>query len=645
MKPIYQNYNLDMHETVRFLLPEGRAECGSLSYRFTVQSLDKAVHYAALSYVWGDSRCCGTIIIESVLYKVTRNLLAALQRIDTIIHSKIELSNPVLVSLWADQICINQSNKDERASQVSMMKSIYSRAGCVFSFLGESDAAAEVASLVNQVACQIEEDVARYQGLIKIPKVSIKELASLNRLNWTAFRDMLLLPYFSRVWIIQEIGVSRRGLVLYGDHQFALDRLMLILAWLSEPGYRIRQLYDISGWTTHRIWASFDMKKRDDTESFPPLDFLDLLSNTSYKYKATDPRDHIFGLLGHPSVGLRPPGEGELQSLIITPDYRGSMEKVFLDFAISWLKHTAKPYLFSCISHLTLPPAFEEGRSSGCVRNLDLPSWCPSWNYNPTGGTRLSVERERQWYAASADSQFRFQIQPPNRLEVKGILYDAIIKTFPTLDELIIPIGRQVVSNTLNLTIQEISDAQKLSYLCGKVLQSATKRCAANVEDVMFNFAATALRGSWECSDVSVDRVAQLANIKALLSDAKRGGVPATQDDFTPALDILESCCAHMSNIHPTNTSSSFTINAGLAMTSRRLCLTKSGCIGLGPAVMSPGDICCIVSGANIPYAIRPFNQHTFLMVGECYIQSIMHGEAVTKIDEQSTPWHDIILE
>ncbi|KZM19308.1 hypothetical protein ST47_g9521 [Ascochyta rabiei] len=109
--------------------------------------------------------------------------------------------------------------------------------------------------------------------------------------------------------------------------------------------------------------------------------------------------------------------------------------------------------------------------------------------------------------------------------------------------------------------------------------------------------------------------------------NAKNEHVPATQDDLTLALDILES--------------HSFIKNAEFTMTSRRLFLTKNGCIGLGPAITSPGDICCVISGANIPHVLRPFNSDTYLMVGECYVQSIMHGEAV-----KDTPqWCNIILE
>jgi hypothetical protein len=102
MDSIYQKHTLYGYEAVRFLLPEKRGACGSLRYRFIVQSLDQAVHFAALSYVWGDSKACGTIIIEGVSCIVTRNLLTALEKIDTILDSNAELGNSGQMLLWVD---------------------------------------------------------------------------------------------------------------------------------------------------------------------------------------------------------------------------------------------------------------------------------------------------------------------------------------------------------------------------------------------------------------------------------------------------------------------------------------------------------------------------------------------------------------
>ena len=50
--------------------------------------------------------------------------------------------------------------------------------------------------------------------------------------------------------------------------------------------------------------------------------------------------------------------------------------------------------------------------------------------------------------------------------------------------------------------------------------------------------------------------------------------------------------------------------------------------MGLGPNVMRPGDIVCVLGGGVAPILLRPVDGH-FQMVGECYVYGIMEGEAV----------------
>jgi hypothetical protein len=54
--------------------------------------------------------------------------------------------------LWADAVCINQSNDDEKTNQVRMMQDIYSQADTVIVWLGDSQDTDEAAlELIEQV--------------------------------------------------------------------------------------------------------------------------------------------------------------------------------------------------------------------------------------------------------------------------------------------------------------------------------------------------------------------------------------------------------------------------------------------------------------------------------------------------------------
>jgi hypothetical protein len=90
-------------------------------------SLD--AEYSALSYAWGSTDRTQTIMLEGFSFPVTHNLHSALW------HARDRKKR---VSLWADAVCINQTDKDERGHQVVQMRSIYRAAAQVIIWLGEA---------------------------------------------------------------------------------------------------------------------------------------------------------------------------------------------------------------------------------------------------------------------------------------------------------------------------------------------------------------------------------------------------------------------------------------------------------------------------------------------------------------------------
>ncbi|KAK0669124.1 heterokaryon incompatibility protein-domain-containing protein [Cercophora samala] len=57
--------------------------------------------------------------------------------------------------------------------------------------------------------------------------------------------------------------------------------------------------------------------------------------------------------------------------------------------------------------------------------------------------------------------------------------------------------------------------------------------------------------------------------------------------------------------------------------------VTPGGWMGFGPADTKPGDILVIISGADMPFLVRPRDDGSgeYLLVGEAYVQGLMHGE------------------
>lgn len=70
----------------------------------------------------------------------------------------------------------------------------------------------------------------------------------------------------------------------------------------------------------------------------------------------------------------------------------------------------------------------------------------------------------------------------------------------------------------------------------------------------------------------------------------------------------------------------------------KRLFVTRDGYVGLGPFGMKPGDLVCVLHGAQVPHILREFpvngtpSDHTSLdctLVGDAYAHGLMKGEAL----------------
>jgi hypothetical protein len=93
-------------------------------------SLENEPIYEALSYTWGAQEALTTISINGRTMAVRRNLWMALSHLRHLTELRV---------LWIDAICIDQSNNDERRSQVSKMFKIYEQASMVAVWLGEQE--------------------------------------------------------------------------------------------------------------------------------------------------------------------------------------------------------------------------------------------------------------------------------------------------------------------------------------------------------------------------------------------------------------------------------------------------------------------------------------------------------------------------
>lgn len=158
-------------------------------------SIDQNVEYEAISHYWGPPCDLETIYVEGKCVKIRKTLYCLLNALCRIGQARL---------IWLDVICINQNNNAERSWQVSMMGDIYKYARRVKAWVGNADADTDYA--LDYVRFQSKD--AAFNS--NVPQTIRDKLRS-------SFSFLVSRSYWKRLWIVQEIGLSKDLCVICGD--------------------------------------------------------------------------------------------------------------------------------------------------------------------------------------------------------------------------------------------------------------------------------------------------------------------------------------------------------------------------------------------------------------------------------------------
>ena len=175
------------------------------------------VKYNAISYRWRAAEPATSIYIDDASFSVGPALLAMLKDL-----RPEDGSRPV----WIDAICINQKDIQERAVQVKLMQDIYSLAVHTLIWLGEIDDDGELALTFISRQAALEPERERGASLVErwAGRTPGSDYVSLMRdrsycLIWDAVFQFCRRDYWSRVWMIQEIALSKNPTVICASPQ------------------------------------------------------------------------------------------------------------------------------------------------------------------------------------------------------------------------------------------------------------------------------------------------------------------------------------------------------------------------------------------------------------------------------------------
>jgi Heterokaryon incompatibility protein (HET) len=112
--------------------------------------LKQAPHYDAISYTWGDPARNHGVFVNGRWLPLTASAYGIFQDRASFLTTKY---------LWIDLICINQADNGEKASQVQMMKDIFSMAVRVVIWLGDAPDADKAIGFVENFYTNILLDI------------------------------------------------------------------------------------------------------------------------------------------------------------------------------------------------------------------------------------------------------------------------------------------------------------------------------------------------------------------------------------------------------------------------------------------------------------------------------------------------------
>lgn len=161
-----------------------------------------------------------------------------------------------LLALFAvvDPVCINQANTSERSAQVQLMQEIFVGACSVLAWLGEESLDTRLAvSFIRgwyharYEACKLENGSMHWAAFYNwkdYPSILPKTIAHVKKpfdeRSWDAAHALFRRPYWSRVWVAQELAMARKVIFVCGADAIYLDdidsvRVLEVLLRQSGP--------------------------------------------------------------------------------------------------------------------------------------------------------------------------------------------------------------------------------------------------------------------------------------------------------------------------------------------------------------------------------------------------------------------------
>ncbi|GJC82546.1 heterokaryon incompatibility protein 6, OR allele [Colletotrichum liriopes] len=649
---------------------------GQSSLNLSVVSLNANPPFTALSYVWGDASVTEPIILNGKEFGATKNLFDALQRLQDHWIDAFPGRHPQTFRIWVDALCINQQDVAERNQQVQLMRQIYSTAELVFSWFGPDDEDIGLAfDTVNLVDKAIDRVVGRrhinavepyhlVSWMKGWPQLIRPDIGPANDWHsnraWKSVSMLFKLPYWWRVWVVQEVVLAKSFVLLSGQYSLAWTSLFSLCGWIRRI-QEVRNQLEQPPWMVDSAWISITSSDRvpwhnpkrimeaKHLQSRPELLSADeweqwgwQVMSWSHTLSATNPKDNIYGLLG-------------LTNIPLIPDYSDgvSVTSVYVDYFSKWLsfwKRTGRGKELALLSMAGLHMTMGSDHSNLI---LGFPTWVPNY---PNAWDKSNQTFEA--FAGEAD---------------EGVFGPEVPDAHVTENEHLLVSGIRIGEITTNLPRPTLSDTEHQLLKLFQKLSGERPSGARGMTAQEAIFRAVFESGARGESDIIHDQEGRVEVALAFIYhfvyiDREFASEPLNRrvfellglDDssdeafnrsfselFVPGHKIEGPWLTRLLEWNVEDGPSAEAHNrvkAGITdwdwrdRGMLRIGRGEERYLGVSRRDMAqPGDIVCVFKGSQVPVVLRKTEEdECWSLVGTCWVAGVMNGEVKLKLDDGS---------
>jgi hypothetical protein len=617
----YQYKSLSAGE-IRLLQISRKGPFGDYTCQVVHAPFASSPSYEAISYTWGGLPLDQDLLVEDgYVLKVSDRVVEIIQARASVMDSKY---------LWIDAVCINQGDLDEKAIQIGLMAEIYQTASKTIIWLGLSPEASACISFINRhmVTFLMNRPNTNWKALFRIGS---------RESGWQEFLNFLAHPYWSRMWILQEIVLSKKPIVAYGGEYFNFEYLQTFfremhsknvgtLLVMTDTAVEPRGPLAPSGSVQIPLIIAIKSMVQDQQG---PVTFISDLMQLTRRCKAFDPRDMVYGVLGL----LRVKGDQT-----IVPDYSKTPLEVCVEVGRR---------CFASQPQHTLARA---GIGYSFTTSL-LPSWCPDY-CGPWPLIPLHEDRNTAGfaYSASAGTVWNVELDPHSPIVTsQAVHFDAIAELGPKCLEaakvidMDIPTAARVLAENL-LALFSFAEA---------ALAAGTDQSAHNSEPFEIIWRTLIGNRTSARGGKAANRPADEVYSEHLRSAVRLAKAMVYGPDIADAPKLSGNFIA--SGVGPflaDETGNALFIAAHSDVgTGRRLAVTKNGNLSLVPEKSRIGDTVSVLAGMQACAVLCEEKMAATSLdgsegnvidagwryVGEAYIHGYMDGEALQGDSEWET--------